>query len=141
MVIGQFIVDLISWGVIGVCIIESQIYCEMVLVFFCLVGFKNGIDGNMWIVVDVICVVCVSYMFFLLDKNGQMIIYQISGNLYGYIIMCGGKKLNYYVDDIVVVCDMLYEFDLFEYLVVDFSYGNCQKQYCCQLEVCEDICQ
>lgn len=49
----------------------------------------------------------------------------MSGNLYGYIIMCGGKKLNYYVEDIVVVCDMLYEFDLLEYLVVDFSYGNC----------------
>lgn len=141
MVIGQFIVDLISWGAIGVRIIESQIYREMVSVFFCSVGFKNGIDGNTRIVVDVIRVVRVSYMFFSLDKNGQMIIYQISGNSYGYIIMRGGKKSNYYVDDIVVVCDTLYEFDLFEYLVVDFSYGNCQKQYRRQLEVCEDICQ
>lgn len=42
----------------------------MVSVFFCSVGFKNGIDGNTRIVVDVIRVVRVSYMFFSLDKNG-----------------------------------------------------------------------
>ena len=75
------------------------------------------------------------------DKNGQMTIYQTSGNPYGHIIMRGGKKPNYHADDIAAACDTLHEFDLPEHLVVDFSHGNCQKQHRRQLEVCEDICQ
>ncbi len=74
-------------------------------------------------------------------KNGQMTIYQTSGNPYGHIIMRGGKKPNYHADDIAAACDTLHEFDLPEHLVVDFSHGNCQKQHRRQLEVCEDICQ
>ncbi|BBU83562.1 hypothetical protein EIMP300_49620 [Escherichia coli] len=80
-------------------------------------------------------------MFLSPDKNGQMTIYQTSGNPYGHIIMRGGKKPNYHADDIAAACDTLHEFDLPEHLVVDFSHGNCQKQHRRQLEVCEDICQ
>lgn len=82
-----------------------------------------------------------SHMFLSPDKNGQMTIYQTSGNPYGHIIMRGGKKPNYHADDIAAACDTLHEFDLPEHLVVDFSHGNCQKQHRRQLEVCEDICQ
>jgi 3-deoxy-7-phosphoheptulonate synthase len=35
-------------------------------------------------------------MFLSPDKNGQMTIYQTSGNPYGHIIMRGGKKPNYH---------------------------------------------
>jgi 3-deoxy-7-phosphoheptulonate synthase len=70
-----------------------------------------------------------------------MTIYQTSGNPYGHIIMRGGKKPNFYADDIAAACATLREFDLPEQLVVDFSHGNCQKQHRRQLEVCDDICQ
>lgn len=113
MVTGQFIADLISWGAIGARTTESQIHREMASALSCPVGFKNG----------------------------QMTIYQTSGNPYGHIIMRGGKKPNYHADDIAAACDTLHEFDLPEHLVVDFSHGNCQKQHRRQLEVCEDICQ
>lgn len=141
MVTGQFIADLISWGAIGARTTESQIHREMASALSCPVGFKNGTDGNTRIAVDAIRAARASHMFLSPDKNGQMTIYQTSGNPYGHIIMLGGKKPNYHADDIAAACDTLHEFDLPEHLVVDFSHGNCQKQHRRQLEVCEDICQ
>ena len=141
MVTGQFIADLISWGAIGARTTESQIHREMASALSCPVGFKNGTDGNTRIAVDAIRAARASHMFLSPDKNGQMTIYQTSGNPYGHIIMRGGKKPNYHAQDIHEACETLREFDLPEQLVVDFSHGNCQKQHRRQLEVCDDICQ
>jgi 3-deoxy-7-phosphoheptulonate synthase len=141
MVTGQFIADLISWGAIGARTTESQIHREMASALSCPVGFKNGTDGNTRIAVDAIRAARASHMFLSPDKNGQMTIYQTSGNPYGHIIMRGGKKPNYHAADIAAACDTLREFDLPEQLVVDFSHGNCQKQHRRQLDVCDDICQ
>jgi len=141
MVTGQFIADLISWGAIGARTTESQIHREMASALSCPVGFKNGTDGNTRIAVDAIRAARASHMFLSPDKNGQMTIYQTSGNPYGHIIMRGGKQPNYHPQDIAEACDTLREFDLPEQLVVDFSHGNCQKQHRRQLDVCDEICQ
>lgn len=140
MVIGQYIADLISWGAIGARTTESQIHREMASALSCPVGFKNGTDGNTRIAVDAIRAARASHMFLSPDKNGQMTIYQTSGNPYGHIIMRGGKQPNYHAADIAAACDSLHEFDLPEQLVIDFSHGNCQKQHRRQLEVCENVC-
>ena len=89
MVTGQFIADLISWGAIGARTTESQIHREMASALSCPVGFKNGTDGNTRIAVDAIRAARASHMFLSPDKNGQMTIYQTSGNPYGHIIMRG----------------------------------------------------
>jgi len=141
MVTGQFIADLISWGAIGARTTESQIHREMASALSCPVGFKNGTDGNTRIAVDAIRAARASHMFLSPDKNGQMTIYQTSGNPYGHIIMRGGKQPNYHPQDIAEACDTLREFDLPEQLVVDFSHGNCQKQHRRQLDVCDEVCQ
>ena len=141
MVTGQFIADLISWGAIGARTTESQIHREMASALSCPVGFKNGTDGNTRIAVDAIRASRASHMFLSPDKQGQMTIYQTSGNPYGHIIMRGGKRPNYHAEDIAAAGEALREFDLPEQLVVDFSHGNCQKQHRRQLEVCADICQ
>jgi 3-deoxy-7-phosphoheptulonate synthase len=104
----------------------------------CPVGFKNGTDGNTRIV-DAIRASRASHMFLSPDKQGQMTIYQTSGNPYGHIIMRGGKRPNYHAD-IAAAGEALREFDLPEQLVL-ISAGNCQKQHRRQLEVCADICQ
>lgn len=140
MVIGQYIADLISWGAIGARTTESQIHREMASALSCPVGFKNGTDGNTRIAIDAIRAARASHMFLSPDKNGQMTIYQTSGNPYGHVIMRGGKQPNYHADDIAAACDSLHEFDLPEQLVIDFSHGNCQKQHRRQLDVCEDVC-
>ncbi len=141
MVTGQFIADLISWGAIGARTTESQIHREMASALSCPVGFKNGTDGNTRIAVDAIRAARASHMFLSPDKNGQMTIYQTSGNPYGHIIMRGGKQPNYHPQDIAEACDTLREFDLPEQLVIDFSHGNCQKQHRRQLDVCDEVCQ
>ena len=141
MVTGQFTADLISWGAIGARTTESQIHREMASALSCPVGFKNGTDGNTRIAVDAIRASRASHMFLSPDKNGQMTIYQTSGNPYGHIIMRGGKAPNYHAQDIASACETLREFALPEHLVIDFSHGNCQKQHRRQMVVCDDVCQ
>lgn len=107
MVTGQFIADLISWGAIGARTTESQIHREMASALSCPVGFKNGTDGNTRIAVDAIRASRASHMFLSPDKQGQMTIYQTSGNPYGHIIMRGGKRPNYHAEDIAAAGEAL----------------------------------
>ncbi|WP_413740474.1 3-deoxy-7-phosphoheptulonate synthase [Sodalis sp. RH14] len=140
MVIGQYIADLISWGAIGARTTESQIHREMASALSCPVGFKNGTDGNTQIAVDAIRAARASHMFLSPDKQGQMTIYQTSGNPYGHIIMRGGRTPNYHAADVQQACAHLQEFGLPPHLLVDFSHGNSQKQYRRQLDVAESVC-
>ena len=121
MVTGQYIADLISWGAIGARTTESQIHREMASALSCPVGFKNGTDGNINIAIDAIRAAKAQHMFLSPDKNGQMTIYQTSGNPHGHIIMRGGKQPNYTAGDLAAACDKLRKFELPEHLVVDFS--------------------
>lgn len=141
MVTGQYIADLISWGAIGARTTESQIHREMASALSCPVGFKNGTDGNINIAIDAIRAAKAQHMFLSPDKNGQMTIYQTSGNPYGHVIMRGGKQPNYSAGDLAAACDKLRKFELPEHLVVDFSHGNCQKIHRRQLEVARDIAE
>lgn len=141
MVTGQYIADLISWGAIGARTTESQIHREMASALSCPVGFKNGTDGNINIAIDAIRAAKAQHMFLSPDKNGQMTIYQTSGNPHGHIIMRGGKQPNYSAGDIADACDKLRKFELPEHLVIDFSHGNCQKIHRRQLDVARDIAQ
>ncbi|WP_225639409.1 3-deoxy-7-phosphoheptulonate synthase [Candidatus Profftia sp. (ex Adelges kitamiensis)] len=141
MVTGQYIADLISWGAIGARTTESQIHREMASALSCPVGFKNGTDGNTRIAIDAIRASRSSHIFLSPDKHGQMTIYQTRGNPYGHIIMRGGKSPNYHAHDIASACDSLREFDLPEYLVIDFSHGNCQKIHRRQLDVAANVGQ
>jgi 3-deoxy-7-phosphoheptulonate synthase len=135
MVIGQFIADLISWGAIGARTTESQIHREMASAVSCPVGFKNGTDGNISIAIDAIRAIKVKHLFLAPDKNGQMTINHTSGNPFGHIIMRGGKKPNYYAKDIFNAIQELKKFSLHEYLMVDFSHGNCLKEHELQKKV------
>lgn len=141
MVIGQFIADLISWGAIGARTTESQIHREMASALSCPVGFKNGTDGNVRIAVDAIRAARASHMFLSPDKQGQMTIYQTSGNPHGHVILRGGKQPNYQAADVAAAAASLAEFNLPQQLVIDFSHGNCLKQHRRQLDVAEDVAQ
>ena len=141
MVTGQFIADLISWGAIGARTTESQIHREMASALSCPVGFKNGTDGNVRIAVDAIRASRASHMFLSPDKNGQMTIYQTSGNPHGHVILRGGKAPNYHADDVAAAAASLREYSLPEQLVIDFSHGNCLKQHRRQKEVAADVAQ
>lgn len=139
MVIGQFIADLISWGAIGARTTESQIHREMASALSCPVGFKNGTDGNVRIAIDAIRASRVRHLFLAPDKYGQMTINHTSGNPFCHMIMRGGKSPNYHVEDIDLAIKNLQDFNLPEYLMVDFSHGNCFKQHRRQCDVGESV--
>ncbi|CAL4319179.1 Phospho-2-dehydro-3-deoxyheptonate aldolase, Trp-sensitive [Buchnera aphidicola (Thelaxes suberi)] len=140
MVIGQFIADLISWGAIGARTTESQIHREMASALSCPVGFKNGTDGNIRIAIDAIRATQVRHLFLAPNKNGQMTINHTSGNPFGHIIMRGGKQPNYHFSDIQQAILLLREFNLPEYLMVDFSHANCLKEPRRQINVGKSVC-
>ncbi|WP_343464226.1 3-deoxy-7-phosphoheptulonate synthase [Pantoea sp.] len=139
MVIGQFIADLISWGAIGARTTESQIHREMASALSCPVGFKNGTDGNVQIAVDAIRAARASHMFLSPDKNGQMTIYQTSGNPHGHVILRGGRAPNYHAEDVAAAAANLRQYSLPEQLIIDFSHANCLKQHLRQRDVAEDV--
>ncbi|WP_343192262.1 3-deoxy-7-phosphoheptulonate synthase [Buchnera aphidicola (Formosaphis micheliae)] len=139
IVIGQFIADLISWGAIGARTTESQIHREMASALSCPVGFKNGTDGNIRIAIDAIRAAKVKHLFLAPNKHGQMTINHTSGNPLSHIIMRGGKSPNYYEENIALAVKYLQDFNLPEYLMVDFSHGNCLKQHRRQCDVGESI--
>ncbi|TCV99729.1 3-deoxy-7-phosphoheptulonate synthase [Biostraticola tofi] len=141
MVTGQYIADLISWGAIGARTTESQIHREMASALSCPVGFKNGTDGNTQIAIDAIRAARASHLFLSPDKQGQMTIYQTSGNPYGHIIMRGGKVPNYHAEDVARACEHLHQSGLTARLIIDFSHGNSQKQFKRQLTVADSVCQ
>ncbi|MFB4339628.1 3-deoxy-7-phosphoheptulonate synthase [Pantoea sp. CS_6] len=141
MVIGQFIADLISWGAIGARTTESQIHREMASALSCPVGFKNGTDGNVRIAVDAIRAARTSHMFLSPDKQGQMTIYQTSGNPHGHVILRGGKQPNYHAADVAETTACLNEFGLAPQLVIDFSHGNCLKQHRRQRDVAAEVAE
>ncbi|WP_343189685.1 3-deoxy-7-phosphoheptulonate synthase [Buchnera aphidicola] len=141
MVIGQFIADLISWGAIGARTTESQIHREMASALSCPVGFKNGTDGNIRIAIDAIRAAQARHLFLAPDKHGKMTINHTSGNPYSHIIMRGGKFPNYHKEDIESAVKYLKEFNLLEYLMVDFSHGNCLKEHKRQHLVSDSICK
>ncbi|XRX42523.1 MAG: 3-deoxy-7-phosphoheptulonate synthase [Buchnera aphidicola (Eriosoma harunire)] len=141
MVIGQFIADLISWGAIGARTTESQIHREMASALSCPVGFKNGTDGNISIAIDAIRATRVRHLFLAPNKNGQMTINHTSGNPFCHVIMRGGEHPNYHSSDIEIAVEKLRLFKLPEYLMIDFSHGNCLKQHILQKKVSRSIVQ
>ncbi|XPE65895.1 hypothetical protein ACNKHR_26055 [Shigella flexneri] len=99
MVTGQFIAHLISWGAIGARTTESQIPPRNGFSTLLSGGSKMvpmATRGSPWMLsAQPAPAICSSR-----HKNGQMTIYQTSGNPYRHIIMRGGKKPNYHADDI-----------------------------------------
>jgi 3-deoxy-7-phosphoheptulonate synthase len=141
MVTGQYISDLISWGAIGARTTESQVHRELASALSCPVGFKNGTDGNVKIASDAIKAASVPHVLYSPDKKGQMCIYQTHGNPFAHIILRGGKKPNYYAEDIEKACQLLKSTGLPERVMVDCSHGNSNKDHNKQYAVAKSIAE
>ncbi|WP_343154863.1 3-deoxy-7-phosphoheptulonate synthase [Buchnera aphidicola (Pseudoregma panicola)] len=140
MSIGQFIYDLISWGAIGARTTESQIHREMASSLPCAIGFKNGTDGNIKISIDAIKSASCKHLFLTSNLYGNIVVNHTLGNKNLHIIMRGGKKPNYYENDIKNAMHLLKKNRLKKYLMIDFSHANCFKNHVLQLDVSNSIC-
>jgi len=139
----QFIADAVTWGAIGARTTESQSHRELASGLSMPIGFKNGTDGQIQIAVDAIAAARVGHWFTSITKQGVSAIFATAGNPHCHLILRGGKKSgpNYDAASIQSAVDKLEERGVAPRLMVDFSHGNCQKDFSRQKEVCADVCQ
>lgn len=139
MITPQYLDDLISWGAIGARTTESQVHRELASGLSCPVGFKNGTDGNIKISSDAIRSANSPHHFLSVTKFGHCAIVETKGNEDCHIILRGGKKPNYYEEDVQNITQELKETGLNTKIMIDFSHANSEKQFKKQLTVAENV--
>ena len=136
----QFIADVVSWGAIGARTTESQVHRELASGLSMPVGFKNGTDGNVQIMVDAIKAAGHPHSFLSVTKHGNAAIVSTRGNEHGHGILRGGKTgPNYDAESVNAVAQALDDAGFAPHVMVDCSHGNSKKDHTRQPTVAESI--
>lgn len=142
-IVPQYLDDLVSWAAIGARTTESQTHREMSSGLSMPFGFKNTTDGNMQIAIDAMCSARAPHNFLGVSQYGQTAIIKTTGNVWGHLIMRGGSQgPNYDRDSVRQAMQTLEKHQLPNYIMIDCSHANSNKDYKRQEAVLEDvICQ
>ncbi len=136
----QYLADLVSWGAIGARTTESQLHREIASGLSCPVGFKNGTDGSVKVAVDAVLSARSPHRFLSLTQNGQVSIFETTGNEFSHIILRGGASgTNYDSRSVDAACAALTKAKLPPQVMIDFSHANSQKDHKRQLTVSQDV--
>lgn len=136
----HYLADLVSWGAIGARTTESQTHREMASGLSFPVGFKNGTDGNLQIVVDAIKAALHPHSFIGINNDGQTSIVQTVGNPDVHTVLRGGNDApNYSPEDIARTTALLEKSGVSPAIMVDCSHANCFKDYNRQEEVLASV--
>ncbi|HOJ62365.1 MAG TPA: 3-deoxy-7-phosphoheptulonate synthase [bacterium] len=139
-IVPQYLDDLVSWAAIGARTIESQTHREMSSGLSMPIGFKNNTDGNLQLAIDAMCSSRAPHSFLGVDQEGQTAIVKTSGNVWGHIILRGGRNQpNYSREDIQRTVACLEAANLPAYIMVDCSHANSGKDYRRQEVVLTDV--
>jgi 3-deoxy-7-phosphoheptulonate synthase len=103
----QYLADLVSWGAIGARTCESQIHRQLASGLSMSIGFKNSTDGDYKKAIDSILSASHPHHFLGIDYNGIACHVTTNGNQYCHLILRGGKKPNYYQEDIEEITNEL----------------------------------
>ncbi len=79
------------------------------------------------------------HRFMGINQSGQVCLLQTQGNPDGHIILRGGEKPNYSVQDIANCEIQMRNANLSPSLMIDCSHGNSQKDFRRQPQVVESI--
>lgn len=139
MITPQYYADLISWGAIGARTTESQVHRELSSGLSCLVGFKNGTDGNLKIAIDAIGAASHPHHSLSVTKSGHSAIVHTTGNPDCHVILRGGKEPNYSAEHVQAAVEQLNKAGVTPKLMVDFSHANSRKDYKRQMEVAQAV--
>jgi 3-deoxy-7-phosphoheptulonate synthase len=139
MITPQYVADLISWGAIGARTTESQVHRELASGLSCVVGFKNGTDGDVKIAVDAVRTAAQPHHFLSVTKAGHSAIVATNGNEDCHIILRGGAKPNYHAESVERACQELGRAGLAARVMIDFSHANSGKDFRRQMEVARDV--
>jgi 3-deoxy-7-phosphoheptulonate synthase len=135
----EYLADMLCWGAIGARTTESQTHRELASGLSFPIGFKNGTDGNLQIAIDAMISAQHPHSFLGINREGLTSIIQTTGNPEVHIVLRGGKKPNYYADDIRDTEEMLTKNNLFPTIMVDCSHGNSEKNHEKQPLVMENV--
>lgn len=135
----EYLADHLSWGAIGARTTESQTHREMASGLSFPIGFKNGTDGNLQVAIDAMNAAYHSHSFLGINREGRTSIIQTTGNQDVHIVLRGGKKPNYFPEDIKKTEEMLEKCGLFPTMMVDCSHGNSEKNHEKQPAVLESV--
>lgn len=136
----QYIAELISWAAIGARTIESQTHREMASGLSMPVGFKNGTDGNLKIVINAMISARHPQSFIGIDQTGQTSAFHTRGNKFCHLVLRGGNgKPNYYKGDLRKTQALLDQYKLPNVIMIDCSHDNSGKDYRTQSKVFEYV--
>lgn len=125
----EYMADMLCWGAIGARTTESQTHRELASGLSFPIGFKNGTDGNLQIAIDAMIAALHPHSFLGVNREGLTSIIQTTGNPDVHLVLRGGKKPNYSLEDIRKSEEMLARNHLFPTIMVDCSHGNSEKNH------------
>jgi 3-deoxy-7-phosphoheptulonate synthase len=141
-IVPQYIGDLIAWAAIGARTTESQTHREMASGLSMPVGFKNGTDGSIKVALNALQSAMQPHNFLGINQEGQVSVFQTTGNAYGHVILRGGEgQPNYDSSSVAAVESALKKANMQPRIVVDCSHGNSNKDYRLQPIVLENVVQ
>jgi 3-deoxy-7-phosphoheptulonate synthase len=123
----QYFADLVSWAAIGARTTESQVHRQMASGLSCLVGFKNGTDGNVGIAVDAVRAASRPHRFLAVTKAGRLAIAATAGNEDCHIVLRGGRSPNYDAVSVDAACATAEQCGLTPAVMIDASHANSGK--------------
>ncbi len=136
----QYMADLVSWGAIGARTTESQLHREMASGLSCPVGFKNGTDGSVKVAVDAVQSARNPHRFLSMTNDGQISIFETTGNPDSHIILRGGSQgTNYDAGAVEAASAVMQKSGQQPLIMIDFSHANSSKQHKRQIVVGHDV--
>ncbi len=136
----QYMQDLIAWSAIGARTTESQTHREMSSGLSSAVGFKNGTDGGLTVVVNAMQSVSHPHRFLGVDASGQVSVVTTRGNPYAHVVLRGGSSGPNY--DSVHVAQAEKELEkggVSTNIMIDCSHANSNKDPTVQSLVLKDV--
>ncbi|HKU40144.1 MAG TPA: 3-deoxy-7-phosphoheptulonate synthase [Polyangiales bacterium] len=136
----QYLADLISWSAIGARTTESQTHREMASGLSMPVGFKNGTDGGLEVVINAMKAVRAPHSFLGIDASGVVSLVRTRGNPHAHAVLRGGKRgPNYGAAEVAAAARELAAAGLNARVLVDCSHDNSQKNHENQPRVAHEV--
>lgn len=138
----QYTADLVACASLGARTTESQTHRQMASGLSMPVGFKNATDGNLQIAFDAMEAARHPHAFLGIDEDGQTCIVNTTGNVYGHLILRGGRSgPNYMPEFVKAAGEALVARNLSPNILIDCSHANSTKDYKRQSFVWESALQ
>ncbi|HKP64542.1 MAG TPA: 3-deoxy-7-phosphoheptulonate synthase [Polyangiales bacterium] len=136
----QYLADLIAWSAIGARTTESQTHREMASGLSMPVGFKNGTDGGLDVVINAMKAARAPHSFIGIDASGVVSLVRTRGNPHAHAVLRGGKSgPNYGAREVNAAARQLAAAGLNSRVLIDCSHDNSQKNHENQPLVARDV--